>query len=328
MLRSLTNNQGTWTQVVDSITGQPIPGMWDYTYDRSAAYFKNFFPYGLMYENVGYVDIVDIRDTTSSASSVFWDQAFLNDTAIRNANIAQLRNSGTMIRMLQGCTNLRTAHVECGGSRDTQNIFNGCTGLVSIYISTESGVGVNAYALCSNLREITIELTGSTPGYFLKDGHGDDFGYCALLEEVTLIHPSTVAARLCSLSEEYELFKNLAYLNHVNYMRRISDPGSASYGDVELDLMPVHGLSYRMFVGCASLMAIPPLTVSGSLTDCHEMFNGCREVISGISAAYNVLSAANPSFHNRTFTNCGIDTPQGYTELQTVPASWGGLAVG
>jgi hypothetical protein len=58
------------------------------------------------------------------------------------------------------------------------------------------------------------------------------------------------------------------------------------------------------------------------------MFEGCRQVVSGISAAYNVLLAANPQYHNRTFTNCGVDTQQGRAELLTVPVSWGGLAPG
>lgn len=329
MLRSLTNNQGTWTQVVDGITGEPIPGMWDYAYNRSASYFRNSFPAGLKYENVGYVDLVDIRDTTA-APSYFWDQAFENDTAIRNANITQLDNSGTMVRMFQDCTNLRSAHIECGAARDAQYLVGDCTGLTSLYISSLNGAGGHAYAGCSSLREITIEITDATNGgYFMAVGHGTDFAGCPYIEEITLIHPSTSVARLTSHGDEYELFNGLAYLKHVNYMKRISDQSSASYGDVEPDLMAVRGDTHRMFYGCASLMALPSLTVSGGiLGDCSNMFEGCRQVISGISAAYNVLSAANPGNHNRTFSNCGVDTLQGRAELWTVPVSWGGLAPG
>jgi hypothetical protein len=281
-----------------------------------------------MYENVGYVDIVDIRDTTA-ARSPFWDQAFENDTAIRDVNITQLNNSGTMIHMFQDCTNLSEAHIECGAASDAQYLVADCTGLTSLYISSLNGAGYHAYVGCSSLREITIEITDATNGgYFLAVGHGDDFSSCTYIEEITLIHPSTSVAHLTSHGDEYELFNGLAYLKHVNYMRRISDQSSPSYGEVEPDLMLVNGDTHRMFYGCASLMALPSLTVSLGLSDCSNMFEGCRQVVSGISAAYNVLSAANPGNHNRTFTNCGIDTPQGYAELQTVPASWGGLAVG
>jgi hypothetical protein len=302
--------------------------MWDYAYNRSAYYFKNSFPAGLKYENVGYVDIVDIRDTTD-ARSYFWDEAFGYDTAIRNANITQLDNSGTMIRMFQDCTNLREAHIECGAARDAQHLVAGCTELTSLYISSLNGACVHAYAGCSSLREITIEITDATNGgYFLAVGHGSDFADCPYIEEITLIHPSTSVAHLTSHGDEYELFNGLAYLKHVNYMKRISDQSSPSYGEVEPDLMLVNGDTHRMFYGCASLMALPSLTVSMGLSDCSNMFEGCRQVVSGISAAYNVLLAANPQYHNRTFTNCGVDTQQGRAELWTVPVSWGGLAPG
>jgi hypothetical protein len=179
------------------------------------------------------------------------------------------------------------------------------------------------YQGCSSLQELTVELTGNTTGWYLRDMSGTDFSSCrGSLTEVTFIHPYGVPASLTFASQDqYSLFESCTALKHVNHFARVNQY------DLEAESLPVNGNTYWMFKGCSSLMAIPSLSVRG-IESCSEMFYGCRQVMSGISAAYDALSAASPRLHRNTFTNCGVDTQQGYAELQTVPASWGGLATG
>lgn len=327
-LYGLSGNKGAWAPVRDATTGDEIPGLWDFNYRNvGGVTLEDVFNHRLSEQNLpDGVELVDIKDNYPPGSG-FWDDAFSGDTALTKATITQLdtTNITSMVHLFDGCTNLTEAHVEVNSaSTNIEDMFYDCTSLTKIYLKVPRGVGSNMYYQCTSLQEITIELTGSTSGWFLRDMHGRDFHDCIYsLTEVTFIHPYGVPATLTwASSEQYELFADCAQLEHVNYLVRTNQHG------LEIDAMPVGGYVNRMFTGCSSLMAIPPLSLSGGISDCGEMFYGCRGVMSGISAAYNVLSAANPQLHHNTFYDCGVDTQQGLAELRTVPASWGGLATG
>lgn len=324
-LYGLSGNKGTWTPVRDAVTGNEIPGMWDFNYSNvGGATLEDVFNARLSVQNLpDGVELVDIKDNYYREPG-FWDDAFRGDTALTKATITQLNTTGnsSMVHLFEDCTNLTEAHVEINSASTNIGVmFNGCTHLIKIYLKVPQGVGSNMYYQCTSLQELTVELTST--GWYLRDMHGGDFASCrGSLTEVTFIHPYGVPARLTwESSDQYNLFAGCTALKHVNHFVRVNQYG------LEADRLPVSGDTYYMFKGCSSLMAIPPLSV-GSIYDCSEMFYECRQVISGISAAYDALSAATPRQHNNTFRNCGIDTPQGYAELQTVPASWGGLAVG
>lgn len=326
-LYGLSDNKGTWTPVRDATTGDEIPGLWDFNYNNvGGATLEDVFNHRLNVQNLpDGVELVDIKDSYRRDSG-FWDNTFFQDTALTKATITQLNTSNipSMVHLFDGCTNLTEAHVEINSaSTNIEVMFNGCTHLTKIYLKVPRGVGPNMYWGCTSLQELTVELTGNTAGWYLRDMHGDDFSSCrGSLTEVTFIHPYGVPASLTFASQDqYSLFVSCTALEHVNHFVRVNQY------DLEVDPLPVSGDTYNMFRGCSSLMAIPPLNVLG-VHDCSEMFYGCRQVMSGISAAYDALSAASPQLHHNTFTDCGVDTQQGYAELQTVPASWGGLAVG
>ena len=104
--------------------------------------------------------------------------------------------------------------------------------------------------------------------------------------------------------------------------------------------------AYEMFRNCRSLKAIPAMRVSKighpyyyvdhwlpQVMAMHYMFEDCRNVASGITDMYIALSTNGydtaaqeagvpPCTHDRTFENCGVDTPSGSAELAGVPSSW------
>lgn len=326
-LYALSGNKGVWTPVIDAITGDAIPGLWDFNYNNvGGATLEDVFNHRLSVQNLpDGVELVDIKDSYQRQPG-FWDDAFYQDTALTKATITQLNTSNisSMVHLFEGCTNLTEAHIEINSANtNTEVMFRNCTSLTKIYLKVPQGVRANMYSGCTSLQELTVELTGNTTGYYLYDMHGDEFYSCRnSLTEVTFIHPYGVSVILTRISQEqYNLFAGCTSLKHVNHFARVNQH------DLESDSLPVSGDTYNMFSGCSSLMAIPSLSVRG-IESCSEMFYECRQVMSGISAAYDALSAANPQLHRDTFRNCGIDTQQGLAELQTIPASWGGLAVG
>ena len=326
-LYGLSGNKGAWTPVRDVMTGDAIPGLWDFNYNNvDGPTLEDVFNHRLSVQNLpDGVELVDIKDSYRRNAG-FWDDAFFRDTALTKATITQLNTSNisSMVHLFEDCINLTEAHVEVNSaSTNIEVMFSGCANLTKIYLKVPRGVGPNMYWGCSSLQEITVELTGNTAGWYLRDMSGTDFSSCrGSLTEVTFIHPYGVPANLTFASQDqYSLFESCTALKHVNHFARVNQY------DLEAESLPVNGNTYWMFKGCSSLMAIPSLSVRG-IESCSEMFYGCRQVMSGISAAYGALSAANPQLHRDTFRNCGIDTQQGLAELQTIPASWGGLAVG
>lgn len=80
-----------------------------------------------------------------------------------------------------------------------------------------------------------------------------------------------------------------------------------------------------MFGLCTLLTSIPLFDTS-LVTSMYSMFNNCMNVQSGALALYQQASTQStpPTNHSYTFTNCGINTVTGATELAQIPSSWGG----
>ncbi len=194
-------------------------------------------------------------------------------------------------------------------------MFYDCSSLRKIYVSTSDGLETNMYGGCSSLSELTIEWTGSKTGYYLLEGY-TALASATLLTEVTLIHPYNVTVYLGLYSVNVQTFQNKALLTHVHHL--------ANHGNNVLvpDAIPVTGQIERLFSGCTSLEEIPQLRAMGTI-QCSNAFDGCRSVMSGILAAYDVLAPVTQRYqHHYTFRDCGIDTPQGSAELAQIPSDW------
>jgi len=124
------------------------------------------------------------------------------------------------------------------------------------------------------------------------------------------------------------------------------------WGAVELETIPAFDLkgvcdANRMFAECHSLREIPTLRVekvghpmvwegtviSGTVLYMDYMFQGCRNVASGITDMYTALSTNGydtaaqeagvvPAQHSQVFEDCGVDSPSGSIELAGVPSDW------
>lgn len=92
------------------------------------------------------------------------------------------------------------------------------------------------------------------------------------------------------------------------------------------DTYSARDMSY-MFADCELLASIPLFDVFYA-EDMSSMFQGCRKVQGGALALYEQASTKEIPLtsHSNTFTDCGVGTPTGLSELQQIPTSWGGLA--
>ena len=92
------------------------------------------------------------------------------------------------------------------------------------------------------------------------------------------------------------------------------------------DTSSVTSMSY-MFSQCSMLRTIPLFDTS-SVTSMSYMFVACNYVESGALALYQQAStqATPPTYHLKTFTDCGLRTDTGAAELSQIPSSWGGTA--
>ena len=82
-------------------------------------------------------------------------------------------------------------------------------------------------------------------------------------------------------------------------------------------------MMYYMFIGCKSLTFVPLFDTS-NVTKMNSMFYNCYKVQSGALALYQQASTQTtpPTYHSRTFTNCGRDTQTGSAELAQIPSGW------
>jgi Mycoplasma protein of unknown function, DUF285. len=82
----------------------------------------------------------------------------------------------------------------------------------------------------------------------------------------------------------------------------------------------------QTFYGCTSLKEIPEwFTPAVGCQDVYSIFNGCVNIERGIKSCYERIAALNPTGHNNSFKNCGINTISGIGDLTKIPTSWGGL---
>ena len=108
----------------------------------------------------------------------------------------------------------------------------------------------------------------------------------------------------------------------VTNMRQILN-GCTSLTSVSLfDTSSVTNME-RAFYGCSALTSIPLFDTS-SVTNMDYTFMNCSKVESGALALYNQASTQTtpPSYHSRTFRNCGSNTTTGAAELEQIPSGW------
>lgn len=87
----------------------------------------------------------------------------------------------------------------------------------------------------------------------------------------------------------------------------------------EISGLPIRDTAFQMYAGCTSLRRLPRFETDIDV-NVVEMFEGCRNVESGILDCYDSLR--NLTQHWACFRDCGVDTPTGAAELAQIPSDW------
>ena len=316
------SNTGTWTQVYDSETGEPIPGMWDYAPgDYSTNFQGNLPPRNMSIEKCGgLVDIVDISLSGTIGNSSFFEDAFNGATSLNNVNIESMKSAVSCIGMFRNCANVRKANVLMETATTTETMFDNCTGLSKAYIRTNTGIKNMAFSGCTGLTDLTIEILND--GWFLFQNRHDDFTGAQYLRNITFIAPeySTYTLHRSGLAgADQNTFEGLIYLESIlTYERSIAYPEQLTQVP-----LPIGASGQKCFSSCTGLRGMPYLDVS-HVTLAREMFMGCLNMESGIYDMYLALSdhISDSSQYRNCFRDCGSNTESGSAELAQIPAAW------
>lgn len=307
---------GTWTQVIDITSGRPIPGLWDYYPNLRKANFTESMREGsLTVESCnGMVDIVDIK-LSSGASTTFFQDAFVDDTAINKVNIESLTARVSCVHMFQR-SGVTEANVLMDGMTTTEDMFASCPGLRKAYIRTVNGIGNNCFEESGGIEDLTIEITGD--GYFIFQGGIEEIGGGAKLRNVTFIAAEGSSYRLYrNTSDSINAFREAELLESVTVYER------GTSGQLTQVPLPLTGNAEYAFRNCRSLTYMPLMDVS-NVNKCTKMFEGCVNIAGGILDVYDVLKirCASYGLHIQAFSGCGINSTTGRAELMQIPNDW------
>ena len=318
-LRSISA-RGTWSPVLDSNTQIAIPGLWDYT---PVTYRTNLrgqlVPSNMDISHCGgAVDLVDICMSTMGGNDYFLESGFEDATALRKVNISSITASSyKMTNAFMSCTGITEASVLLDTCSSTEVMFGGCTSLRTLYMRTGQGISNYTGAGCTDLTDLTLEIS-SSDGWFLYQNGYSDFSDSPLTN-ITFIAPvySTYILHGISAGADQETFKGLTTLESL--MLYVRDPGSST--ELLQRPLPIGSIGNYCFQGCTGLTAMPYLDLS-AVRQCTSMFDGCTNIGSGILDTYNVLSLHVQQNNNHCYRNCGINSPTGSAELAQIPSDW------
>lgn len=140
-----------------------------------------------------------------------------------------------------------------------------------------------------------------------------------------------VEANTSDMTSAYNLFQNCSALTKIGKMDLSSVTITSGmcadctklteFPDIDIDTLSV---AESMFLHCNILQKVPDLGQLPNITNVRSMFQGCRFVMSGILAMYNILSTriTTVSNHRYCFTSCGSSTSTGSAELAQIPSGW------
>ena len=104
--------------------------------------------------------------------------------------------------------------------------------------------------------------------------------------------------------------------------------GSAFFGCSALQTPPTLNYSnvsscQNLFRNCSGLTALPTFNFTNKIKYVGSAFNNCKNVRTGITAAYKSITSVNSSpGKTRCFYQCGANTTQGAAELAQIPRTW------
>jgi hypothetical protein len=208
-----------------------------------------------------------------------------------------LPNAERMYSTFMNCTSLKSVVLK-NTNKVTyfSNTFSECTSMIDGPEMDTSGA-INMYSVfkdCTSLKVI--------PEYDVSSVRNADrmFFGCKSLEYVPVL----------KFSEEINLYQFFQGCTSLKEIPKWDYPKNMS----------------QTFYGCTSLKEIPEwFTPAVGCKDVDYIFIGCVNIERGIKSCYDRIAALNPTGHNYSFKNCGINTIGGIGDLTKIPTSWGGL---
>lgn len=198
---------------------------------------------------------------------------------------------------------------------DTLTLVDAMQNIWDIYISDNNWAG--KFYGNSNLLEVMGANTTNVT-YM-----GALFAECTALSAVNLFDTSNV-------SGTGSMFSYCVSLSSVPPFDLSNDRDVSNMFSVctSLQSVPLYDTSNvnnmrTMFFNCSSLTYIP-LFDTTNVSSMERTFTNCYNVEKGALAMYSQVSSHDSvfSFHNKTFSSCGINTVIGSYELSQIPDDW------
>ena len=248
-------------------------------------------------------------------------------------------------RMFYGCTSLRIADIQIWGYTGTDRIaatmsggFSNCTSMTAppIVAGTWSDLGA-CFSRCQSLvrfdqTPLRVDYPNQDYGVIRADSTGVNVEYmfyqCYNLKNI-------LPMGICGpVSQAHSMFEKCIALETTPVMQLAQncDMSEAFEGcdsivnTPEFDYTKIQN-ARRMFYFCRNLQHIGQKVqgLSTSATTVEALFDGCYFVVDGTLDCYNALSQSSTiQNHSDTFRICGAYTD--FSELSSIPTSWGGTA--
>jgi hypothetical protein len=251
---------------------------------------------GNMYYTFAYCSKLKTLSIGDLAAVKKTEYTFFKDYALESIYL-DLPNAERMYSTFMNCTSLKSVVLK-NTNKVTyfSNTFSGCTDMIDGPEMDTSGA-INMYGVfiyCTSLKVI--------PEYDVSSVRNADrmFFGCTSLEYVPVL----------KFSEEINLYQFFQGCTSLKEIPKWDYPKNMS----------------QTFYGCTSLKEIPEwFTPAVGCHDVDYIFIGCVNIERGIKSCYDRIAALNPTGHESSFKDCGINTISGIGDLTKIPTNWGGL---
>lgn len=284
--------------------------------------FQNLFYYCSDLEEI----TLDFNNKASSLANIFYYCSKLKSAYLYNTT-----GSTLAAQMFYHCENLESINLfDTGNVTDMKSMFAYCFKLESIPLFDTHNVTKMPEMLreCYLLKHIPLFDTSKV----------QDFGHfahrCYNLEDFPEFNTSSATEmnRIASCCPKLTSFPLLNTHNVTDFGSMLSGH-SSSYGtEYPMHLTSIPAFDYSSatsledaFGNNLSLETIPQINAP-NVQDVSNIFMNCSNVKQGAKQLYDTFSSQQSvQTYENAFKNCGINTDTGFTELEQIPPSWGGM---
>ena len=290
---------------------------------------------------------------TSKATSM--DSMFYGCTGLTEVPLLDTSRATNMSSMFYGCSKITTIPaLDTSSATNMSGMFSGCAGLTEVpLLDTSSATNmIQMFMRCSSLESLPLFDTSSaiTVEGMVREctslKHIPQFNThnvttfshfahrCYNLEDFPELDTSSATEmnRIASCCPKLTSFPLLNTHNVTDFGSMLSGH-SSSYGtEYPMHLTSIPAFDYSSatsledaFGNNLNLETIPQINAP-NVQDVSNIFMNCSNVKQGAKQLYDTFSSQQSiQTYENAFKNCGINTDTGFTELEQIPPSWGGM---